>query len=164
MTSGFTLIEIIVVISLISMTLFLAIPRFQQSLAFDDMDESLRWLITNAGALRQKAVQDQIDYTLHIDMDAGKVWISAASMTDQQILTAMEEAVGFPNNVRVVDVEFPNIGKASSGTVDILFYKGGYSDKVLLHIETAGRDQTTLLIEPFLTQIQSYDTFIEFEG
>ncbi|MBU1161919.1 MAG: prepilin-type N-terminal cleavage/methylation domain-containing protein, partial [Proteobacteria bacterium] len=42
---GFTLIELIVVISLISIMLFFAIPRFQSNVLSDSTKEVSRWIL-----------------------------------------------------------------------------------------------------------------------
>jgi prepilin-type N-terminal cleavage/methylation domain-containing protein len=160
---GFTLVEMILVIFLLGVTLSLAIPRIHQGIFTDSTDDALRWLIATVDGLKEKAIKDRLDYSLHIDIDTGGYWISNEAMTDENRQEAMENAYLSPDDVRVVDVEFPKSGKTAHGIVDIRFYKKGYSDKVLVHIEDDESSQRTLLIEPFLKQIFTYGSHVGFE-
>ena len=50
---GFTLIELIVVIALISIMLFLAIPKFQSDIFTDSTKKVSRWIIYKVPALKK---------------------------------------------------------------------------------------------------------------
>ena len=49
------------------------------------------------------------------------------------------------------------------GEIEITFYKNGYSDKVLIHLQD-GEDYVSYLIEPFLSEVARYETYTGFEN
>ncbi|MDM8550444.1 type II secretion system protein [Desulfobacterales bacterium HSG2] len=161
---GFTLIELIVVISLISIVLFFSMPRFQDAVVMNQANKFSRWIILKTQTLKERSAQEKALYTLHIGMDSGKVWISNASMSEESLLEAEENGYDIPEDVRVLDVEYPDKGIISIGAAEICFYKNGYSDKVLIHIEDDDGEQRTFLIEPFLSKVKIYEEYVGFEG
>ena len=118
---GFTLIELIVVIALLSIMLVISIPRFHNVLVADSVGKTSRWFIGTTKALRESALKGQKRYTLHIDMDAGALWTSDASMAEEAVLEAASTGYRLPDDVRLLDVEFPVNGKVSTGRADIFF-------------------------------------------
>ena len=161
---GFTLIELVVVMTLMGLMLFYTLPRFDEAMTLDKSRKFSRWLILKTKTLKEKALQEKKRYTLHIGMDSGKVWVSDASMSEEALLSMEENGHDIPEDLRVVGVEYPEKGQISAGTADICFYKDGYSDKVLIHLEDDDSNQTTFLIEPFLSKVKIYEEHVGFEG
>ena len=159
--SGFTFIELIVVISLISLMLFFAIPRFQGSVFQDDSKKVSRWIIFKIQSLKEKAKRDQKLYVLHIDLDSNQLWATHSSMSQEEIQTAEYNGYNLPNDINVLDVEYPDDKIASIGQADIHFYKKGYSDKAMIHIENNDNEQLSFLIEPFLPGVRIYQEYVE---
>lgn len=157
------MIELVVVISLISIMLFFAIPRFQGSVLTENTKKFSRRLITTIRSLKAAAVRDQTDYKLNVDLDAGKFWVTRATMSDEERLKAEQDGYRLPDDVRIVDIEFPLNEKITGGQVGINFYAGDYSDKAIIHIEDDRRRQQSFLIEPFLPGVKLYDEYFEFE-
>ena len=159
---GFTLIELIVVISLFSLLLFFAIPRFQGSAFQDNTKTVSRWIIFNVQTLKEKAVRDQKLYVLHINIDSNTLWTTHASMSQEELQIAEANGYTLPTDITVLDVEYSNEKKTLVGQADINFYAKGYSDKAIIHIENTDNEQLSLIIEPFLTSVRMYQEYIEF--
>ena len=161
--AGFTLIELIVVIALMSMMLFFSLPRLQGNPFVDGANKSTRWLIGKISMLREKAVRNGRRYSLHLDLDAGRIWESSAAMTPDDLeQAALNGSYALPAGVRLVDVEFARKGKRNSGLAQITFYRTGYADKVLIHLQ---EDETyrSLLIEPFLSDVTVFEKYASFD-
>jgi prepilin-type N-terminal cleavage/methylation domain-containing protein len=156
---GFTLIELIVVVALLSIMLVISIPRFHNVLIADSQGKTSRWLIGTTKTLRDSALRQQKRYALHIDMDAGVLWTSDASMTEEAVLEAASSGYRLPDDTRVADVEFPVEGKVSTGRIDIFFHPQGYSDQALIHLSNQDSVTLTYAIEPFLSEIEIYETY-----
>ncbi len=157
---GFTLIELIVVISLVTIMLLLAVPRFSNFFTSDDTARTLRWLIVKVRLLKTSAVREQKVYILHADMDSGRLWITDESMeTEEEEAAAMEKGYTLPDDVKLLDVEFPKTGRVPAGTAEIVFYKRGFSDRAIIHIEGTGDEMKSLFVEPFLSTVKVYDTY-----
>jgi prepilin-type N-terminal cleavage/methylation domain-containing protein len=161
--SGFTLIELIVVISLIGLMLFVSLPRLQDNPFLDGGKQSSRWLIGKVRSLKESAIRDQKQYTLHFDLDSGRIWDTNESMSPEDVESAaLNSSYALPDDLRIIDIEYPQKGKTYSGQTEIIFYKAGYTDKVLVHMQ---EDDTYLsfLIEPFLSNVQFFESYASFE-
>jgi prepilin-type N-terminal cleavage/methylation domain-containing protein len=161
-TRGFTLIELIVVIALLGIMIGFSVPRLHDTLYLDDTRKASRWIIGKVHALREAAIQKQKQYMLHIDMDSNRIWDSEESMSEESRNEAALNAQALPGNIEIIDVQFLIGGKVSSGRADITFYKSGYSDKALIHIQDED-EQLTFLIEPFLTKVRLFDKYASFD-
>jgi prepilin-type N-terminal cleavage/methylation domain-containing protein len=160
--SGFTLMELIVVITLIGIMLFFSLPRLQHNPFLDDTKKNARWLIGKVQILRENAVRDQKQYTLHLDLDSGRMWETNESMSPEDLESAALQSYALPDGIRIVDLEYPSRGKINSGQVEILFYKAGYSDKALIHLQQ-GDTYQSFLIEPFLADMKFFEKYASFE-
>ncbi len=159
---GFTLLELIVVISLLGIMLVLSVPHFHETLFLDESKTSSRWIIGKIQAMKEAAVRNQKNYTLHIDLDSERFWETDESMPPEDIENATLNAASLPDDLKITDIEYPKRGKINSGKADIVFYKNGYSDKIFIHIQD-GESHVSYLIEPFLSEVSLYDTYIGFE-
>lgn len=162
-SNGFTLLELIVVIALLGIMLVFTVPRFHETLFLDESKTGSRWIIGKIQALKEAAVRNQKHYTLHIDLDAERFWETDASMSTEDLENAALNAEPLPDGIKIADIEYPLRGKINSGRADITFYKNGYSDKVLIHLQD-GEDYVSYLIEPFLSEVARYERYTGFEN
>jgi prepilin-type N-terminal cleavage/methylation domain-containing protein len=161
--AGFTLLELIVVIVLIGIMLSFSLPRFHQTLVSDPKTKTSRWLIGTVRALRQKAMVEQKRYALHIDMDAGMLWTSDESMTEEAVYEAAASGYRIPDGLFLTDVEYPLKDPVSSGKADVFFHPQGFSDPALIHLKDEDSAVLTLSIEPFLSEIGIFDSYRGYE-
>ena len=160
--NGFTLIELIVVVCLISIMLFFSLPRFQDAVLSDSTKKTSLWIIGKVRTLKENAVSNQKLYTLHINLDTDKLWVTNEAMSEEELQDAELQGYELPDDVKALDVEYPDKGKISAGQADIRFYKKDYSDKVLIHIEDDDKE-LSFLIEPFLSKVKLYEKYAGFE-
>jgi len=161
-SAGFTLIELIVVIALLGLMLFFSLPRLQNNPFLDQSKKSSRWLIGKIQGLKESAVRDQKMYTLNFDLDSGRVWETNESMSQDDIESAFLNGYALPEDLRIIDIEYPTRGKINSGHAAITFYKAGYTDKALVHMQD-GDAYLSFLIEPFLPNVQFFEKYASFE-
>ncbi len=160
---GLTLVELAVVILLISITLVFAAPRLPESPLMDPTRSAARWIILNVRDLKERAVREQTQYTLHVGIDDSRFWVTHEDMTAEEQERAQAESYRLPGDLRVADVEFPDASRLLSGQVDIDFYERGYSDRVMLHL-AEGEERMSLQIEPFLSRVKVFDEYVSFGG
>lgn len=161
--SGFTFMELIVVMALISLMLFITIPRVQDTLLSDNTKQVSRWLIAKVQGLKESAVRDQKQYVLHVSLDFNKMWTTNTAMSEDELQNASQNAFKLPGDIKLLDVEYPDNEKISVGQADINFYQKGYSDMVMLHIENSDYEQLSLAIEPFLPRAKLHNQYVGFE-
>ncbi|MGA7145298.1 MAG: type II secretion system protein [Desulfobacterales bacterium] len=159
---GFTFIELIVVISLISIMLFLAIPKFQSSFLSNSTKAVSRWILINIPDLKDKAQKEQKRYVLHVDFDANKLWIARETASDEGLQSDKTHGYQLPEDVKLLDVEYPDQNTISTGDAQIYFDEKGYSDKAIIHIENNDKERFSFVIEPFLRQVRLYQKYVGF--
>lgn len=157
--SGFTLIELIVVILLISILMVFAAPRLDVSLFSDNERKLSAWILLTVKTLKENAFKTQTINTLHVDLDANRMWTSTGEVTDE---TPRENEYVLPEGYHLMDVVFPEQDKITRGAASIRFYAKGYSDKALIHVEDDDDNRFSFLIEPFLPHVKISETYIEF--
>jgi len=163
LNQGFTLIELIVVITLISLMLFFAIPRFQVDVLSDNTNKVSRWIMVKVHSLKEKAVREQKLYVLHISLDSNRLWVTSEIMSQEELQAAEANGYELSDDINLLDVEYPDEEKISVGRADIYFYKKGYSDKAIIHISNDDNERRSFLIEPFLSRVRLYNKYIGFE-
>ena len=161
--NGFTLIELIVVMALMGLMLFFTLPRLGDNPFLDDSKQSSRWLISKVQSLKESAIRDQKQYSLHFDLGSGRIWETNESMSPEDIEDAvLNSSYSLPDDLRILDIEYPQKGKIYTGQAEIIFYKAGYTDKALVHMQE-GNTSLSFLIEPFLSNVQFFESYASFE-
>jgi prepilin-type N-terminal cleavage/methylation domain-containing protein len=161
-TKGFTFIELIVVIALISIMLFLALPKFQGSFLTNSTKAVSRWILINVPDLKDKAQKEQKRYILNVDFDANKLWISRETASEEELQSDNVKAYQLPDDVKLLDVEYPGQKTVSEGQAQIYFDEKGYSDKAIIHIENSDKERLSFVIEPFLREVGFYQKYVGF--
>ena len=157
---GFTLIELTVVILLAGIIMSLTVPRFQQVLVSDNLKSSARKMVGKITGLRNDAIRNHRDYYLRFDLDANRYWIEYSGMTELEQMAAKEKPSTFPDDVHVLDIWFFGPGKQETGETSIRFNKKGYIQPALIHLNSDDGRQLTLVLRPFLGQIQVTDEYL----
>jgi prepilin-type N-terminal cleavage/methylation domain-containing protein len=158
---GFTLIELMVVMLLISIILAVVIPRFD-SAPFQDPGKKLsRWMINAVRHLRATAIQKQKIQTLVVDLSEQRMWIIHEEMSEEEQSAAAEKAFTLDDSMRIVNAQYPDQERISTGTIEVRFYPAGYSDQVLLHFESEDAERLSYLIEPLLPKLKIVEEWIE---
>lgn len=159
---GFTLIELVAVCALISLVLFLSIPRLDKVHTSGSMRQASQWLVINVPRLKERAAREQIDLLLHLDMQDGILWVSSPDMTGEQRDAARNEGFRLSESIRIMDVQFPGEPVLSGVNAEIRFYSRGFSDRAWIHL--AKEDQKrSFLVETFLNNVEQHEGYLGFE-
>jgi prepilin-type N-terminal cleavage/methylation domain-containing protein len=159
--SGFTLIELSVVILLAGLLITLTIPRFQTLAISDHLKSTTRKLVILIDNLRNEAVRNHRDYKLVFDLSENSYWIENSEMTELDRLTAHEDRSNFPEDIKILDILFIGGEKQTSGEVSILFYRKGYIQPSLIHIADDSKREFTISLSPFLGRAKVMEDYIE---
>lgn len=157
--NGFTLIELVVVISIMAILLYFSVPLFKNLSLVSDTRGQVSTLVGLIQSLKQKAVQEQNDYFLHIDPGTGAVWVTHETMDRETANLARDQKEDSYNDLVIHSVEFPGIPESRSPS--IRFSKKGYSDMALIHIRD-GEGDITLRIEPFLYRVDQENRYVSY--
>ena len=159
--TGFTLIELMVVMLLISIMLAVAIPRFDGSFLQNPIKKVSRKLISTVRLLRSTAVQTQKQHSLVIDLDNQRFYMLSTSMEPQDRTSTAEKAFKMPDSLVLVDVQMPNSEPISTGVAEIQFYPAGYSDYALIRLENSSEERFTYVVQPLLPKVKRFDEWLE---
>ncbi len=173
-TSGFSLIELIVVMSLVTVMLGFAGPKMKTLLFEDGTKKASRWLMITIPAIKTKAVREQKLMALGVSIDQDKVWVvdsqppkenNEESLDKEDLETGSpmkQKPFEFPEDVHIMDVEYPDKDRISVGETEIYFYPKGHSDHAIIHVEDNDGKRYSFLIEPFLSRVKRIDDYVRF--
>jgi len=160
-TKGYTLIELTVVVFLIGVMLAVSLPRFRYSLITDNLKSTTRRIVGLVKGLRNEAIREQKIYLLHFDIESNQLWIDFDGITEEEREMAQEKAFHLPSDVQIMDVWTKGKGKRVDGEVAIRFSKKGYVEQTVIHLGADDGREFTLLLNPFLAKIKSYDKYVD---
>jgi prepilin-type N-terminal cleavage/methylation domain-containing protein len=155
--NAFTLIELILVVSLVGITLFFTVPRLHQSFFMPDSRKFTAWMQLNIKDLKNKAVQNGIEFVLCLDLDENRIWTAHALMDEEALEKAKSTALELSSDSRLVSVVYPNENRVSDGIAKIKFYPAGYSDRAVVNVETGQYQRVSYEIQSFLPQVRLLD-------
>jgi prepilin-type N-terminal cleavage/methylation domain-containing protein len=159
-SSGFTLMELLVVIVLMGVILVFVIPTTRDVLTGDNLKKASRQLIGIEKQLRVDAVRDQMDYILCLDLPKSAYFVLAADMTPEKQDEIKKRPQHLPSGVVILDIVGENNKKQSEDEVRIKFGKKNTCSPVIIHLAYE-ENRMTLVINPFLGVTNVYDKYID---
>lgn len=160
--AGFTLIELMVVMLLISIILAVAIPRFEGGFLQDPIKQFSRKMISTVRSLRSAAVQTQKQQTLIIDLNSQQLYVTVPAAQAENEPVASKKSFKLPDSLALVSVEFSSSDRITTGNAQIHFYPAGYSDHVFIRLESSDEDRYTFVIQPLLPKVKLFEEWIDF--
>jgi prepilin-type N-terminal cleavage/methylation domain-containing protein len=157
---GFTLVELIVVISIVSGLVLFSLPVFR-NMDLSSVSQAGK-IARLADELKTRAVEQDRDLILHVETGTGRIWVSDDAMDEQALDQAREKGVVLSEDIDIFDVEFPGIRESGEGEYRIRFRKQGYSDFALIHLTDKG-EKITIRVEPFLSRVELLDDHVFLE-
>lgn len=161
--AGFTLIELTVVMALISIMFFVTLPRIKRDIFVDQTKKTSRWLLTSVRYLKEASIRDQTDYSLHVDMDNGKLWVSATLKAEESQEKSEISGLTLVDGIRIRDVAFAGNRKMAYGVAQIQFYAKGYSDNAMIHVVNENDRELSYHIPPFLPHMKILEDYVDLE-
>jgi type II secretory pathway pseudopilin PulG len=158
-SSGFTILEIIIVLFLLVGLLGIILPRIS-------LDENLssvgRKMVGTVRSLQSLAMSSQKTVRLYVDMDRGMYWpmILDGNQEKAPIDPTWATPLNLPATVRISDI-LVSQGKKESGRVDLSFYPTGRIDPMTMHMMDTKNNILAIAIEPVTGAIRLSDERIE---
>jgi len=139
-----------VVITLIGIFIFVAIPRIAPEATSDGFRNSVNWFSLNIPRLKRLAVSEQTPLFLHIDRRAGRLWVSSSAAAEEAPESTPQALFTLPDTVALREIVTYGRTFSESGPVAIRFSPNGTSD--FTRITLTGDDGLVadIHIEPFL--------------
>ncbi len=161
-TGGFTLIELMVVLLLISIFLSFTLVNLKSGTAASQLQHVSRRLMHTITLLKTRAIKSRRTQALVIDFSNRKMWTIHQGMKPEQMAAAASRGYELPGAIRFMDVVFPGRGQVASGRTEVYFYPRGYSDQAIIHIENEEARRWSLVIEPFLPSVKLLQEYVTY--
>jgi prepilin-type N-terminal cleavage/methylation domain-containing protein len=158
---GFTLLEIMIVMVIITMVTSFAVPALRSNLYSDQLKSTARKLVGLVSEASQEAVGKRTTYLLNVDFERNLVWISPEKAEGEELERRRLKQMEIPESVRVAEVASVYGGKRSAGTTAIRFTEKGYVDRTFIHLRSDDGRHMTLMLSPFMAVTRISDTYVE---
>lgn len=167
--SGFTLLEMMVVLVLMGLIAALAIPRFKDIYEVD-LKSSMRRLAGTIKFCFNEAIIKQATMRLNFDLATGtynySILITDPDSTIGEFVempSAVVQPGVLPQGVHFVDILTPRSPeKQIDGETNIMFFSTGYAEKAVIHLGDRKGRQYTLLVKPLTGGVRIFEGYIDF--
>lgn len=162
--SGFTLLELIIVVALIGLLLVVSVPAMRDTLFDDPLKSASRKIIGYIGGVREKAIREQQSYLLYIDIDENRLWyIQEREERPGKQEPPEKGALQLHEDVDLRDIWAKTTGTTSRGVPELWVSRQGYLDQTILHLENDDGDGLSLVISPLLPGIDVQEGYYEIK-
>jgi len=162
--SGFTLIEIAIVMAIIGMVMLLVIPRLPSS-DQENLKISARTFASTLRYLQERAAttKSQKGYYLILEPGTETVKIFEIGGDGNSIEPADPLLLKSPvkEGITVADVRIPRLGKVINGQLRVDVGVGGIRDFVTIHLRSAGGQFWTIMTFPSGGKVKDLEGYIE---
>jgi general secretion pathway protein H len=146
---GFTLIELIVVMALITTMTAFAIPKIRSSLFTNQLRATARQFIGLVAEVGQQARAKRSAVVLRYDQQE-RIFTTTPESKIVRDTTKGYSSIRVGDGVEVVDVATAHGGKKDLGMLAIRFNDHGYVDKTVVHFRDEDGEQLSIILSPFL--------------
>jgi prepilin-type N-terminal cleavage/methylation domain-containing protein len=169
-SSGFTLLELIVVIALIGIMLVVSVPTLQNTLIDDRLKGTCRKIIGLVNSVRELAAREQQSYFLNIDRNENRIWyekdMEVGAVEEEEDAEETEETEGrqelnIPDEIRISEIWTRSEGEYSDDQSRIWVSSKGYMDQTVLHVTDDDDNVISLHFSPFLDNVRIYDEYTQ---
>lgn len=160
--SGFTLVEIVVVVVLISLFMVLSIPMFGQ-VGDGNLKSSALRLSGTIKYLFNESALTGLEYRLIFDLDGG-TYRAQILEPDGQLVDAVDQGrqAALKGPVRFEDLHLPGRGHFSMGQVTTRIDPSGWIEETIIHLDDGDGEKLTLRVMPLTGTTEIFQGYREF--
>jgi general secretion pathway protein H len=151
---GFTLLELIIVMVLISLTAAFTIPKIQSSLYSNELSATAQHFVYLVTETAQEARARHTSFILHFDADTNTFLAlpaTARSKTEAEEPDNAYLRMTLDDSVQLVGIEVPQKETLTENNeTGIFFTNKGYTRKAAVHFKNEDGDQVSIMLSPFL--------------
>jgi general secretion pathway protein H len=161
--AGFTLIELIVVMVLITTMTAFAIPKIRSSLFTDQLRATARRFIGLVAETGQEARSKRTEVELRFDRDQHLFTTAPTAGITKDEAVKRYLNVQVSESVQVVDISTVHGGKKTVGELVIPFSSRGYVDKTVVHFRDDSGDELSVILSPFLGVTRVLEGYVSLD-
>lgn len=161
---GFTLIELIVVIALISLFLVFAIPKLGE-VSESDLRRDIRHIIGAISYLHDEAIMKRREFRLNYNIAMGEYWATEIVKEgpigeEKKFENTFINKKRLSGSVRFKDIVVPE----HQGSVEKFFthfYPSGWVESTRIHLQQGEDKYYTLIVMPLTGKVKVYEGHVE---
>ena len=160
--AGFTLVEIVVVMVLISLFMVFSIPLFS-NIGTSGLGSSARRLSGTIKYLFNESALSGLEYRLVYDLDQG-IYRAQILEANGELFDAPDQGreAALKGEVRFKDLQLPGRGKFTMGQVTTRIHPSGWVEETIIHLEDGAGEMMTLRVSPLTGTTEVFDGYREF--
>jgi prepilin-type N-terminal cleavage/methylation domain-containing protein len=157
---GFTLVELMVVVALLSLFSLLTIPLFGSTGTSSKLDYSARRLNGTIKYLFNEAALSGNEHRLIFNLDHGTYRASIVEDDGTVVdLAGIGQESKLAGTVRFKDLQFPGRNIFKSGEVTVRIHPTGWLDEVSVHLADESGHELTLHVLPLTGTAEFFDGY-----
>ncbi|HEU4685090.1 MAG TPA: hypothetical protein VFS39_11375 [Nitrospira sp.] len=156
-TAGFTILEIIIALFLLTGLLSFIIPKFDIGQNLSSVGR--KW-VAALRTVQDLSISSRRPVRLYIDLDRGQYWPMIQQGTEEKAPLSWLTPASLPEAIRVTDMQVGS-KKSSSGRAELFFYPNGRIDPAVMHFVDADNNVLGVQIEPVTANIRVTDQRLE---
>lgn len=160
--SGFTFVELMVVMGIFTIVLLFSIPLFRQIHLTSNASDHVSGLVSFLENLKLRAMVENKNFTLYMDSGSGKIYMTDDTMDEDSRQAARNNSESLDGDLQLLNLEFPDDDRRNSDDKSICFFSKGYSDRVLIHVREQGREMT-IQICMFRKKVHLIDRYVSYD-
>jgi len=157
---GFTLLELMIVITIISITIGFVGPNLFGNLTTSRMDKATRDMMTIIQIARSAAITRHQAFYVRFDLDESVVGVYPKPASTG-LASEMIKEIKLPEGVRITGIKSPYQTKKDQGSFDLTITCDGLVEQGVMYVEGGLSDTYTLVIKPFSGNFRIYDHYKE---
>jgi len=166
--NGYTFLELAVVLTLLGLVLFLAVPRLQDFASGGKLEKAARKMVAVIRHTRGLAAGSGTPHLLNLEIEKGQYWISTQTSREEpsaeepsaEEKTAAVEHYILPSSIKFKDVETLGKGPVISGTALIHFWANGLVEASFIHLRDEQNHDITLILNPLTGSVEILNKYV----
>jgi type II secretion system protein H len=164
-SSGFTLLELSLVLFIIGLLVTVLVPRLG-GLERARLETSAQRLAALVRYLNGEAAFRGRTYRIQYDLDQHHYGVQVLTPSQETKTFVADESplsqfVHLPSNITFADIRVPSVGRVSSGRVFTHFYPQGYTDPTVVHLRDQQLRTMTVIIPPITGEATVYEGYVD---
>jgi general secretion pathway protein H len=161
--SGFTLIELTIVVLLLGLFSLLVVPRLP-GVGEDGLKSSTRRIAGTVKYFFNEAALSGRPHRLEYNLDEGTFRVRRIEVDGEVVeLSGTGKEQRLKGRVRFKDIDIPGRGSFSQGEVVTEIQPVGWMEETVVHLEEEGGRTLTLRIMPYTGTTEVFDGYREFD-
>lgn len=160
LSKGFTLLEVVLVLALLTVVFALALPKAG---LWQNLSTASRQLIGTIRTASLAATASGLTHRLYLDLDRQEYWLVQAVSGEERVPTdpLLAGRVTLPPSVRVQDCKTARHGLTGVGRVFVEFFPLGRTERAVIHLSDQDSNTRTLVLDPLTADVRALERYEE---